>query len=130
MVSGGAEPEHSCEDPAQHEGGPAVCSAEPPEPRSELLHRVQPQVHSHFRDAQVGRCITTGNKSTVCVCRGPGMEGLAPAEASDRLQSFQAEFDQLWRKYTTCSGGEELFGLSVNGTTDWLPSLLPSLLPS
>ncbi|XP_045900393.1 dynein axonemal heavy chain 5 [Micropterus dolomieu] len=46
--------------------------------------------------------------------RGPGMEGLAPAEASDRLQSFQAEFDQLWRKYTTCSGGEELFGLSVN----------------
>ncbi|KAM8731517.1 dynein axonemal heavy chain 5 [Acanthopagrus schlegelii] len=46
--------------------------------------------------------------------RGPGVEGLAPAEASERLQSFQAEFDQLWRKYTTCSGGEELFGLPVN----------------
>uniref|UniRef100_A0A8D0CSV5 Dynein, axonemal, heavy chain 5 n=1 Tax=Sander lucioperca TaxID=283035 RepID=A0A8D0CSV5_SANLU len=45
---------------------------------------------------------------------GPGVEGLAPAEASDRLQSFQAEFDQLWRKYTTYSGGEALFGLSVN----------------
>lgn len=56
-------------------------------------------------------------KSNQCVCRGPGVEGLAPAEASERLQSFQAEFDQLWRKYTTCSGGEELFGLPVNGMT-------------
>ncbi|CAJ1081553.1 dynein axonemal heavy chain 5 isoform X1 [Xyrichtys novacula] len=46
--------------------------------------------------------------------RGPGMEGVAPAEASERLQSFQAEFDQLWRNYTTYSGGEELFGLPVN----------------
>ncbi|XP_049912492.1 dynein axonemal heavy chain 5 [Epinephelus moara] len=46
--------------------------------------------------------------------RGPGTEGVAPAEASERLQSFQAEFDQLWRTYTTCSGGEELFGLPVN----------------
>ncbi|XP_070784429.1 dynein axonemal heavy chain 5 [Enoplosus armatus] len=46
--------------------------------------------------------------------RGPGMEGVAPAEASERLQSFQAEFDQLWRKYITCCGGEELFGLPVN----------------
>ncbi|KAF3703904.1 Dynein heavy chain 5, axonemal Axonemal beta dynein heavy chain 5 Ciliary dynein heavy chain 5 [Channa argus] len=40
--------------------------------------------------------------------------GVAPAEASERLQSFQAEFDQLWRNYTTYSGGEELFGLPVN----------------
>ncbi|XP_028288430.1 dynein heavy chain 5, axonemal [Parambassis ranga] len=46
--------------------------------------------------------------------RGPGVEGVAPAEASERLQSFQAEFDQLWRRYTTYSGGEELFGLPVN----------------
>ncbi|XP_041817844.1 dynein heavy chain 5, axonemal [Chelmon rostratus] len=46
--------------------------------------------------------------------RGPGVEGVAPAEASERLQSFQAEFDQLWRKYTACCGGEELFGLPVN----------------
>nr|XP_043900355.1 dynein axonemal heavy chain 8 isoform X2 [Solea senegalensis] len=46
--------------------------------------------------------------------RGPGVEGVAPAEASERLQSFQTEFDQLWRKFVTCSGGEELFGLPVN----------------
>ncbi|XP_056290618.1 LOW QUALITY PROTEIN: dynein axonemal heavy chain 5-like [Pseudoliparis swirei] len=46
--------------------------------------------------------------------RGPGVEGVAPAEASERLQSFQAELDQLWRKYTSCSGGEQLFGLAVH----------------
>ncbi|CAL8402248.1 dynein heavy chain 5, axonemal [Gadus morhua] len=45
---------------------------------------------------------------------GPGVDGLAPSEASYRLQVFQAEFDQLWRKYTACSEGEELFGLTVN----------------
>ncbi|XP_008293860.1 dynein heavy chain 5, axonemal [Stegastes partitus] len=43
--------------------------------------------------------------------RGPGVDGAAPAEASERLQSFQAEFEQLWDKYTTYSAGEELFGL-------------------
>ncbi|XP_072235159.1 dynein axonemal heavy chain 5-like [Leuresthes tenuis] len=46
--------------------------------------------------------------------RGPGVDGVDPAEANERLQSFQAEFDQLWRKYTTYSGGEELFGLTIN----------------
>ncbi|XP_074550150.1 dynein axonemal heavy chain 5 [Halichoeres trimaculatus] len=50
--------------------------------------------------------------------RGPGMEGVAPAEASERLQNFQAEFDQLWRNYITYSGGEELFGLPVNEYPD------------
>uniref|UniRef100_A0A8C4NM26 Dynein heavy chain 5, axonemal n=1 Tax=Dicentrarchus labrax TaxID=13489 RepID=A0A8C4NM26_DICLA len=60
--------------------------------------------------------------------QGPGMEGVAPAEASERLQSFQAEFDQLWRKYTTYSGGEELFGLPVNGTTHLLIKRELSLL--
>uniref|UniRef100_A0A8C4NMQ9 Dynein heavy chain 5, axonemal n=1 Tax=Dicentrarchus labrax TaxID=13489 RepID=A0A8C4NMQ9_DICLA len=50
------------------------------------------------------------------------------SEASERLQSFQAEFDQLWRKYTTYSGGEELFGLPVNGTTHLLIKRELSLL--
>uniref|UniRef100_A0A8C7LGC2 Dynein, axonemal, heavy chain 5 n=1 Tax=Oncorhynchus kisutch TaxID=8019 RepID=A0A8C7LGC2_ONCKI len=44
--------------------------------------------------------------------------GLTPDEASDRLQSFQAQFNELWRKYVTYSGGEELFGLSVNEYPD------------
>ena len=39
--------------------------------------------------------------------------GIPPREASDRLTMYQARFDELWRKYQTYSGGEELFGLSV-----------------
>ncbi|XP_028415244.1 dynein heavy chain 5, axonemal-like [Dendronephthya gigantea] len=45
--------------------------------------------------------------------KGPMVVGTAPSEASDRLQIFQARFDELWRKYQTYSGGEELFGLPV-----------------
>jgi len=39
--------------------------------------------------------------------------GLPPREASDRLNIFQLHFDDLWRKYQTLSGGEELFGMEV-----------------
>ena len=55
-------------------------------------------------------------KLQTIVFSGPGVEGVAPREASDRLQVFQAQFDELWRKYITYSGGEELFGLTVKGT--------------
>ncbi|KAG8442619.1 hypothetical protein GDO86_011415 [Hymenochirus boettgeri] len=44
---------------------------------------------------------------------GPMVVGLAPQEASDRLIMFQNRFDNLFRKYTTYTGGEELFGLQV-----------------
>ena len=39
---------------------------------------------------------------------------VAPREASDRLVIFQNRFDNLYRKYTTYTGGEELFGLPVS----------------
>jgi len=39
--------------------------------------------------------------------------GLSPREASDRLNISQLHFDDLWRKYQTFSGGEQLFGLEV-----------------
>ena len=45
--------------------------------------------------------------------KGPMVAGIAPREASDRLNIYQARFDELWRKYVTFSGGEELFGLPV-----------------
>ncbi|XP_078395203.1 dynein axonemal heavy chain 5 [Cetorhinus maximus] len=44
---------------------------------------------------------------------GPMVIGLAPQDASDRLIIFQNQFDNLFRKYITYTGGEELFGLSV-----------------
>lgn len=39
--------------------------------------------------------------------------GVAPREASDRLFIYQNQFESLYRKYTTYTGGEELFGLPV-----------------
>jgi dynein heavy chain len=41
------------------------------------------------------------------------VEGIPPREASDRMTIFQAKFDELWRKYETYSGGEDLFGLPI-----------------
>ncbi|KAL4616938.1 dynein heavy chain 5, axonemal [Arapaima gigas] len=44
---------------------------------------------------------------------GPMAVGLPPHDASDRLIMFQNRFDNLYRKYITYTGGEELFGLPV-----------------
>jgi dynein heavy chain len=44
---------------------------------------------------------------------GPMVPGVPPREASDRLQVYQSNFDALWRRYGTYSGGEALFGLPV-----------------
>jgi len=42
---------------------------------------------------------------------GPMAIGITPAEASDRVQVYQARFDDVYKKYVTYTGGEELFGL-------------------
>lgn len=39
--------------------------------------------------------------------------GVPPREASDRLFIYQNQFDALYRKFITYTGGEELFGLPV-----------------
>ncbi|XP_065805228.1 dynein axonemal heavy chain 5 [Labrus bergylta] len=78
------------------------------------LMRIQPSMKADLLSAVQSFQIHVQSFCSEYNHRGPGMEGVAPAEASERLQSFQAEFDQLWRKYTTYSGGEELFGLPVN----------------
>ncbi|XP_023670867.2 dynein axonemal heavy chain 5 isoform X1 [Paramormyrops kingsleyae] len=44
---------------------------------------------------------------------GPMVAGLAPQDASDRLIMFQNRFDNLYRKYVTYTGGEDLFGLPL-----------------
>ncbi|XP_019501740.1 PREDICTED: dynein heavy chain 5, axonemal [Hipposideros armiger] len=44
---------------------------------------------------------------------GPMASGLKPQEASDKLVMFQNQFDNIYRKYITYTGGEELFGLPV-----------------
>ncbi|OXB65796.1 hypothetical protein ASZ78_008863, partial [Callipepla squamata] len=44
---------------------------------------------------------------------GPMVPNIPPQEASNRLQIFQGNFDELWRKFITYSFGEQLFGLPV-----------------
>jgi len=41
---------------------------------------------------------------------GPMIEGLAPQDASNRLVTFQDEFDELYERYNICNAGEKLFG--------------------
>lgn len=50
--------------------------------------------------------------------KGPNVAGIDPREASERLAIYQTRFDELWRKYTTYSGGEELFGLPITDYPD------------
>ncbi|XP_030612273.1 dynein heavy chain 5, axonemal [Archocentrus centrarchus] len=78
------------------------------------LVQIQPSMKADLLSAVRSLQSQAQSFCTEYTLRGPGVEGVAPSEASERLQSFQAEFDQLWRKYTTCSGGEQLFGLPVN----------------
>nr|XP_054607993.1 dynein axonemal heavy chain 8 isoform X2 [Nothobranchius furzeri] len=44
---------------------------------------------------------------------GPLVEGVAPQVASQRLQVFQAKFEDLWKKFITYRAGEELLRLPV-----------------
>ena len=43
--------------------------------------------------------------------KSPMEPGLAPFVASSRLEIYQSKFDSLWRKHSSYSVGEELFGL-------------------
>ena len=76
------------------------------------LITIQPQ----FKDSlitQIGSFATeTDEYFSDYSQRGPMVDGIPPREASERLQEFQMNFDTVWRRFQTCSDGEELFGLS------------------
>ena len=42
---------------------------------------------------------------------GPGVKGISPKEAIERLQKYDREFTELDRKYTLFNHGEVLFGM-------------------
>jgi dynein heavy chain len=44
--------------------------------------------------------------------KGPMQDGIAPSEASDRLAVFDVRFEELYKRFVTYSGGEEIFGLT------------------
>ncbi|XP_037304127.2 dynein axonemal heavy chain 8-like [Pungitius pungitius] len=44
---------------------------------------------------------------------GPMVDGIAPQEASRRLQIYQVRFEEVWRNFTTYTSGQQLLGLPV-----------------
>lgn len=45
--------------------------------------------------------------------RGPTVPGLPPRESSDRQILFQSRVENLYKRYETYHGGEQLFGLPI-----------------
>ncbi|NXT68932.1 DYH5 protein, partial [Chaetops frenatus] len=79
----------------------------------DLLLKVQPDMKTDLlRGVQKFQINTAGFYKQYDE-KGPSEDNIPPHEASDRLQIFQAKFDELWRKYLSLSGGEELFGLPI-----------------
>jgi len=77
----------------------------------EQMIKVQPKFRANLDDSVVQFQADVDVFSKEYRNKGPMVSGIPPQEASDRLSVFQMKFDELWRKYTTYSGGEELFGL-------------------
>uniref|UniRef100_A0A8U8B8L8 Dynein, axonemal, heavy chain 5 n=1 Tax=Geospiza parvula TaxID=87175 RepID=A0A8U8B8L8_GEOPR len=76
----------------------------------DLLLKVQPVMKTDLlRDVQKFQIGTAGFYKEY----DENEDNIPPHEASDRLQIFQAKFDELWRKYLSLSSGEELFGLPI-----------------
>ncbi|XP_051465193.1 dynein axonemal heavy chain 5-like [Apus apus] len=79
----------------------------------ELLLKVQPDMKTDLLNGVQKFQIDTAEFCKDYDEKGPSVENVPPHEASDRLQIFQAKFDELWRKYISLSAGEALFGLPI-----------------
>ncbi|XP_073740929.1 dynein axonemal heavy chain 8 [Callorhinus ursinus] len=77
------------------------------------LVQVQPKFKSSLLEAVEVFCEDVMNFAESYETEGPMVPNIPPQEASNRLQIFQANFDDLWRKFVTYSSGEQLFGLPV-----------------
>uniref|UniRef100_A0A8C3JBK3 Dynein axonemal heavy chain 8 n=1 Tax=Calidris pygmaea TaxID=425635 RepID=A0A8C3JBK3_9CHAR len=77
------------------------------------LVRVQPKFKSNLLESVAVFQEDVANFEISYETEGPMIPSIAPQEASNRLQIFQANFDDLWRKFITYSSGEQLFGLPV-----------------
>ncbi|KAK3736698.1 hypothetical protein QZH41_011488 [Actinostola sp. cb2023] len=82
------------------------------------LVQIQPQFKADLLDSVEVYQKNVGSFNDEYVEIGPMAAGIAPQEASDRLSVFQSRFDELWRKFVTYSGGEQLFGLEVTDYPD------------
>uniref|UniRef100_A0A8C3TQI8 Dynein axonemal heavy chain 8 n=1 Tax=Catharus ustulatus TaxID=91951 RepID=A0A8C3TQI8_CATUS len=77
------------------------------------LVEVQPKFKSELLEAVAVFREDVSNFETAYETEGPMVPNIPPQEASKRMQIFQANFDDLWRKFITYSSGERLFGLPV-----------------
>ncbi|XP_036073461.1 dynein heavy chain 8, axonemal isoform X5 [Rousettus aegyptiacus] len=77
------------------------------------LVQVQPQFKSNLLESVEVFREDVMNFADAYEMEGPMVPNIPPQEASNRLQIFQANFDDLWRKFVTYSSGEQLFGLPV-----------------
>nr|AAK60623.1 axonemal dynein heavy chain 8 long form [Mus musculus] len=77
------------------------------------LVQVQPKFKSSLLESVKVFCEDVINFTEAYETEGPMEPNIPPQEASNRLQIFQANFDDLWRKFVTYSSGEQLFGLPV-----------------
>jgi len=78
---------------------------------NETLITVQPKFKATLSESVLTYVKDVNSFSSEYNTTGPMQPGIAPQEASDRVALFQTRFDDLWRKFATYSGGEELFGL-------------------
>ncbi|KAL7987444.1 hypothetical protein Chor_006363 [Crotalus horridus] len=77
------------------------------------LIQVQPKFKGQLLEAVEVFREDVSNYEVAYEMEGPMVPNTPPQEASNRLQIFQANFDELWRKFITYSSGEQLFGLPV-----------------
>ncbi|XP_075002904.1 dynein axonemal heavy chain 8 isoform X1 [Calonectris borealis] len=77
------------------------------------LVQVQPKFKSNLLESVAVFQKDVSNFEMSYETEGPMVPNIPPQEASNRLQIFQANFDELWRKFITYSSGEQLFGLPV-----------------
>ncbi|XP_032540330.1 dynein heavy chain 8, axonemal isoform X1 [Chiroxiphia lanceolata] len=82
------------------------------EVQDELI-QVQPKFKTELLESVAVFQEDVSNFETSYETEGPMVPSIPPQEASKRLQIFQGDFDELWRKFITYSSGERLFGLPV-----------------
>nr|XP_046263890.1 dynein axonemal heavy chain 8-like isoform X2 [Scatophagus argus] len=80
--------------------------------QDELVHK-QPEFKQNLLECVAVFNNDVGTFMEQYDSEGPMVDGIAPKEASRRLQVYQARFEELWRKFNTYTSGEQLLGLPV-----------------
>uniref|UniRef100_A0A3Q3FTJ5 Dynein, axonemal, heavy chain 5 like n=1 Tax=Labrus bergylta TaxID=56723 RepID=A0A3Q3FTJ5_9LABR len=77
------------------------------------LVRTQPKFKQNLLDSVGDFQNDVSNYIEQYDLEGPMADGIAPQEASRRLQSFKAHFEDLWKNFSIYNSGEQLLGLPV-----------------